>query len=289
MSALPGFADLMYLADHAGDLIEARFRGTPRPWKQAGDLDAAQRAEQLERDAAERRDRNPLSIGEHPAPMHVDVSDVLVDLLMTADDIAEQVAQAAGVDRLPYASSAFADPEPYLRHAARHLAMAYEADPSLQGGVKEDAERLRKLVATHLGEVLAGQRVPGLCPWCNGGLEQRQTLRIRFVRPAPTLDPVPAAVCESGVCEPPDSDVGVWAGNCPAWPLDTEGAWLSQRIAHHAAQGPCCYAPKPTTTDDDARCGEPIFPKGGQVPRYCSSACRRAEYAQRKRDQREAS
>lgn len=278
MTSLPGFADLLWLADHAADITDARLKGTSRPWRQR-DRTSEQWAEADDLAHRERKDRNPLAIGEHPAPLHVDVLDLLVDLVCTADDIAEQVAQAAGVDRLPPAPSAFADPEPYLRYAAQHLATAYEADPGLEGGVKEDAARLRQLVGQHLGEFSDGQRVPGLCPWCNGGVGQQQTLRIRLVRPAPTLAPVPAAVCESGLCEPPDSDVGLWHGNRPAWPLDTEGDWLAKRLDHHARQGPVCV------------CGEPLLPtgKGGQQRRYCSAACRRQADAERKREEREAS
>lgn len=292
MSTLPGFADLLWLADRCEDIVEAKYRGTPRPWSQAAELSLEQQLAQTDRDIAERRDRNPLSIGEHPAPPHVDVLDLLVDLLMTADSIAEEVAQAAGVDRLPPASSAFADPEPYLRHAVRHLQAAYEADSSLAEGVKEDAARLRRDVARHLREVQAGQRVPGLCPWCNGGLEQRQTLRIRMVRPAPDLEPVAAAVCESGLCEPPPSDVGVWHGDRPAWPLDTEGKWLAQRLAHHAKQGPRCCAPKPTKDSPDARCDVPLLPTGRAgrpASAYCSATCRRVVDAERRRTEREAS
>lgn len=279
MTRVPGLTDLLWLAEHAADITEAQFKGTPRSWRQRSALSPDQQLEQDERAAAERADRNVLAIGEHPAPMHVDVFDVLLDLLTTADDLAERVAQAAGVERLPPASSAMADPEPYLRHAAQHLVAAYEADYALSGYVQERAAQLKALVSTHLGLVLDGQTVPGLCPWCSGGMAQRPSLRIRLVKPAPTIAPVPAAVCESGICEPPEADVGLWHGTRPAWPLDTEGTWLSKRMRHHAENGPKC------------RCGEPLLPtgKGGQRRRYCSAACRREADAERKRDAREAS
>lgn len=229
MSYLPGFADLLWLADHAADITEARLKGTARPWQQPAQLDAAQRRTRDTLAAAERADRNPLSIGEHPAPLHVDVLDLLVDLLSTADDIAEQVAQAAGVDRLPAAASAFVDPEPYLRHAAAHLAQAYEADPSLIGGVEEDAARLRNEVARHLGELTTGQTLKAPCPFCAGRTADHpeggsHTLRVRTLPGDLT-----AVVCQNSLCEPPEGGCGTrWRG-FPAWPIH-EWSWLADHI-----------------------------------------------------------
>lgn len=275
--------DLWWLAEHHDDLLEAKIKGTPRPWQESHaevDVEAA---------IAERKDRSELAPGEHPAPLHLDTLDLLVDLLATADDLAEQIAQAAGVARMPPAPSAFADPAPYLRHCAAWLKPATEADSGLLDAVEVEVSRLRSLVAAKLGFTVDGQRVPGLCPWCSGGPTQQQTLRIRLVKPGPDLPPVAAAVCESGVCEPPPADVGVWAGTRPAWPIDTEGKWLSDRIAHKAKNGPRCSALKPTDEDPDATCDEPLLPtgKGGQERRYCSAACRRAVDAARRRAERE--
>lgn len=224
MTRLPGFLDLLWLADRAHDIAEARLKGTSRPWQQPADLEPDKREERDAHARLERAERSTLSIGEHPAPLHLDVLDLLVDLLATADDLAEKVAQAAGVDRMPPAASATADPEPYLRHAAAHLAAAIEADSQLGKYVEEEASRLRYDVAKHLGEFTYGQRLMALCPWCHGGIHQGYTLRVREVQG------IPAVVCESGTCEPPEADCGTWLGNKPAWPLDTEGSWLADRI-----------------------------------------------------------
>lgn len=287
----PSALDLWWLADHAHDLAQARLRGTARPWRQpAEDTDPERRAERELLAVLERQERSGYALGEHPAPMHVDVADVVVDLLMTADDLAERVAQAAGVDRLPPASSAFADPVPYLRHAAAHLQMAAEADPVVGGYVEREAARLRSVISVHLGELTTGQTVPGLCPWCSGGIARRKTLRIRLVRSGEVM--VPAAVCESDVCQPPEADVGLWHYDRPAWPLFAEGDWLAKRIRHAMLGGPTCVGPKPTEEDEDAVCGEPLIPSGqsGRPPaRYCGAACRRAADAKRRREEREAS
>lgn len=230
----PGYSDLVWLAEHTPDITEARLKGTARPWQQPADLTPEQRRSQSDRAAVERAERTTAAIGEHPAPLHLDVLDLLVDLLCVADDIAEQVAQAAGVDRLPPASSAFADPEPYLRYAAQHLAAAYDADPGLEGGVVEDARRLRTEVARHLGELTTGQVLQAECPWCHGFTADHPqggafTLRVRTLPGDLT-----AVVCQNDLCDPPDGDCGNrWRGR-PAWPIH-EWNWLADRIDPQAS------------------------------------------------------
>ncbi len=229
MTRLPGFLDLLWLADRSPDLRDARFKGTSRPWQQPADLDAGQRAE---RDAAarvERAERDVSAIGEHPAPLHLDVHDLLTDLLSTADDLAERVAQAAGVERLPPALSAMADPEPYLRHAAAHLAAAVEVDGELGRYVETRAADLRYAVAAMLGEFAHGQTLKGHCPFCGGGTERRYTLRVR------EYEHEAVVVCESGTCEPSEADCGIWVRGNPAWSLQREGAWLADRIERMGA------------------------------------------------------
>lgn len=224
MTRIPGFLDLLYLADRCHDIREARLKGTQRPWQQPADLDPSQRAERDAQARLERADRNLHALAEAPAPLHLDVLDLLVDLLATSDDLAERVAQAAGVERLPPAASHTADPEPYLRHAAAHLAAALEADPQLGRYVEEEASRLRYDVAKALGEFVYGQRLLVVCLWCHGGATHSYTWRVREVHGEA------AVVCESGVCEPPEADCGTWHRGNPAWPLSREGAWLADRI-----------------------------------------------------------
>lgn len=125
---------------------------------------------------------------------------------------------------MPPVPSATADPEPYLRHAAAHLAAAVMVDQQLGGYVEDEARRLRYDVAKYLGELTYGQRLKALCPWCRGGTEKGYTLRVREVHGEPAI------VCESGVCEPSEADCGVWVRGNPAWNLDREGAWLADRI-----------------------------------------------------------
>lgn len=216
--------DLLWLAEHAADLVESKFRGTPRPWQQPAALSADQREDRDTLARAERHERDASAIGEHPAPVHVDVLDLLVDLLATADDLAARISQAAGVEPMRPAESAFADPAPYLRHAATHLAMAGEALPELEPHVEAEAARLRYALAKHFGEFVYGQTLQGHCPWCNGGARQAFTLRVRDVGGRPAI------VCESGTCAPAEENYGITHRGMPAWDLNTEGAWLAECI-----------------------------------------------------------
>ena len=224
MTRIPGLLDLEWLAAHTADIVDARLKGTSRPWQMPPDLNPEQREERDAHARAERADRTAHALAEAPAPLHLDVLDLLVDLLATADDLAERIAQAAGVERMPPAASASADPEPYLRHAITHLPTAISVDQQLGWHVEKEASRLRYDVAKHLGEFVYGQRLMAPCPWCRGGVQQGYTLRVREVHGEAAI------VCESGTCEPPEADCGTWTSGRPAWPLSREGAWLADRI-----------------------------------------------------------
>jgi hypothetical protein len=217
--------DLYWLADHSADLAEMRLKGTPRPWQQAAQWDAEAREAADYAAATERAERSPMALGEHPAPLHLDVLDLLVNVVAEADRIAEVVAQVAGVDRMASASSPFIDPAPYFRHAARWLHQAAEADPVIGARVELDAARLRLEVSRALGITQRLAPLEAACPWCGGGVAAARTLYIRETR-----DGRAVVVCQSGACEPPEADCGErWRGH-PAWDVATEGAWLADRI-----------------------------------------------------------
>lgn len=231
----PSALDLYWLADHTPDLAEARLKGTPRPWRQSQAWDSETRAAMDAAARAERAERSDAAIGEHPAPLHLDTMELLVDLLATADWLAELVSQHAGVERLPTPASSFADPVPYLRHAAHWLQDAYVAEPAVAFYVERESARLRTEVSVALNLVTDGQTLKAECPWCCGVTETHPgggafTLRVRTLPGGET-----AIVCH-GLCDPPESDVGAWWRGKPAWPLATEGAWLADRLARHAGE-----------------------------------------------------
>lgn len=217
-------ADLWWLAEHADDLAEARFRGTPRPWRQV-DEDATTAEQHRQRDALERAERTGMAIGEHPAPLHLDVLDVMVELLATADDLAERVAQCVGADRLPPASSSMASSEPYLRLAAAHLRAVSDTDPGLLDYIAEHAARLRSQVTSSLALLATGQRLSAACPWCHTD----RALVVREGRDGEAL-----VVCESDVCEPGDGNVALWHGTRPAWTVRW-WPWLAEMIDYREA------------------------------------------------------
>lgn len=224
-------ADLLYVTDRYEDFLEARLKGTPRPWQQPVVMSVA--VEDRLEQAREHADRTDLAIGEHAAPLHLDVFDALVDLLATAHDIEERVSQEAGVDRLPHPTSAMADPVPYLRQTIAHLqGVGHE----LLAYVAAEVTRLRGVLDRHLGELTTGQRLLAPCPWCRGVTASHPTggdftLRIRAAADGRIL-----IVCESGGCEPSDADCGLRHRGMPAWDLHTEGEWLADRIEKHKEQ-----------------------------------------------------
>lgn len=224
-------ADLRYIAERYDDFHQARLKGTPRPWQQPQGA-SGRDAVRTELARTEHAERTALAIGEHPAPLHLDVFDALIDLLATADELADRVSQEAGVDRLPYPRSAMDDAAPYLRHAAEHL---QGVGHDLLAYVAEHVTRLRSVIDRHLGELTTGQRLLAECPWCRGVTDSHPgggafTLRVRQSGGDILI------VCESGGCEPTEADCGLRHRGMPAWDLHTEGAWLADRIEKHKEQ-----------------------------------------------------
>lgn len=179
-----------------------------------------------------------IPLGESPAPMDLNVLDLLVEILTTADELADLVSDTALVARMPSAPSAFTDPEPYLLHVL-DLLPACKNDHTPAFIVKQ-CETVVFRARSMLGLIVDGQLLPMMCPWCGGRTSKHlfggaKTLRIRLV---PTVNPktgkdeqLPCVVCESTLCQPPEEDFGRTHRGRPAWPLDAEGDWLARRIA----------------------------------------------------------
>lgn len=245
--------DLTFLEDTWPELADSRFPGTARPWREP-QMTPERRAELAAEHAREAqvvhtdlprhlRARTPESLGESPAPGHVDVMDLLVEILAVADETAEHVAQVAGVDRLPTPPSAFADPRPYLRHIAQHAAGAIEADDGMAGVLIENLRPLVAEVRRSLSLLMDGQILKAECPWCRGVTPTHPggggfTLRVRMIRdPRDDADPtdtVAAVVCQGPTCEPPEAECGTWDRGRPCWPT-WEWTWLSERLGAKAA------------------------------------------------------
>jgi hypothetical protein len=233
--------DLLWIADRWADVHESRIKGTKRPWREPTltpdareELDRRARAEKAEAD-----DRMP---GESIAPVHIDVLDTLADILMRADMLHDHVANTLGVERLDSASSAFADPSPYLMFVSDHLLEFVEDDPDGMDAASDLARELRSEMARVLGEVFDGQTLAAMCPFCGGKDDHHpvggaRTLRVKLIWMPTATDreaTEPAIICAGGRCDPPESDCGRRLKGMPVWPL-AEWEWFAARLQQRDA------------------------------------------------------
>jgi hypothetical protein len=228
--------DLNWVADRWDDLVEYRLKGTPRPWRQAGDLSPEQRAARdalarLEIAEADRWGRAP---GHSPAPLHVSTLDVMVSVLAEADTLHETVAQQLGHDRLEPAMSALDSPVRFLRWIAERVQEASEHEHDLLQELVDSARHMRTAVTAELGEIEDGQTLNAICPFCCGVTPRTpsggaRTLRFRLVesrlRPG---EREALIVCEND-CRPFDREVDTWHRGRPAWPW-SQWEWLAERL-----------------------------------------------------------
>lgn len=210
--------------------------GTAKPWspptmsaEKRAELDDLTRRTKL-RDEAHAGMLVPL--GESPAPMDLNILDLLVEVLEVAERLAHQVADESKAPRMVSTRSVFEDPKPYLRFI---VANAHQA-PNLATTIVVDCDALIFQARSMLGLLTDGQLLAAVCPWCAGRTPKhpvggQKTLRVRL---SSDPDPIALIVCESGLCEPPTADYGTtWRGR-PAWPLEHEGAWLARQIERAA-------------------------------------------------------
>ncbi|KQR01473.1 hypothetical protein ASF74_07870 [Arthrobacter sp. Leaf145] len=217
--------DLNWIYDRWSDLRATIHRGTPKPWReptltleQRGRLDELARLEKLERGA--------FTLGESPAPIHLDALDRAIDLTATmvrlARAMATQLGHTAVVIRA--ARHRYDDPLLLIRYVRAHFAGIGTDHVELGELIEEEVARLRAGLLHHFSEFAVGQRLKAGCPWCD-----QPSLYVRLIGPEGHGQPI--IRCESGTCNPENGDCGTWHRNMPAWPFH-EWEWLSQRIAH---------------------------------------------------------
>ena len=209
-------------------LEDSYMPGTAKPWtpptitdERRNQMDALARAERIE--------RTDIAPGDSPDPYDFGVVDMLVDILSQITTLAARVAEIAGWNRIPPATSAYGDARPHLRYLGHLLADATHADPQVPSMVSAVCHPLITRSMQVLGLMADGQLLAGCCPWCGGRSSKTptgggHTLRVRTM---PNGDAV--LVCEGGMCEPPSADVGMWWRGLPAWPV-SEWPWLADRI-----------------------------------------------------------
>lgn len=216
---------LAELADLWPLLAETRIPGTPPPWRPP-ELTAEQRAVRDHQARLDRLDTD--AIGWSAAPLHLAVVDVLTDLAAELGELADVIADGAGA-AAPVMSSALSDPRPLLAWCRTALG---DADADTVAYVADRAAAMRRTVERRTADVWDGMRLPIVCPWCRGVTPYapaggEHTWRMRMLPGSPQT--VPAIVCESGVCEPPERDVGTWWRGRPCWPVP-EWEWLARRV-----------------------------------------------------------
>jgi len=226
MSAPTTTENLTWLESRWAGLTATRLRGTPRPWRQAtltpeqrAHLDAQARAEKLEHGA--------FVLGESPAPIHLDTLDHMDTLVQTITVLAQELAHDLGHDAIAQKALTHRYSHPlllleYLRN--HHL----DATEETQARIHAETAQLRRTIAAHLSEITDGQHLAADCPWCH-----HDKLYLRLIGPEHNRQPV--IRCESGACEPPESDCGTWHHNNPTWPFH-EWEWLANIINHQEAR-----------------------------------------------------
>lgn len=181
--------------------------------------------------------------GKHAAPLDVEMLDVLTLVVATAEDLALTVTQTAGVERPRHVVSAWEDPRPLLRSARAWLTAADEADKDTVPWASWVLGPVVRRVAAAVGEIMDGQLIDALCPWCCGRSVKRptggertlvvhapgSTTGARAEQTAPGAGDGPMIVCHGTACTPPDSACGTRVRGMPAWP-EREWDWLAKQL-----------------------------------------------------------
>lgn len=222
-------ADLTHITDRWPDLYQLRLPGTATRHTTGYASLAARRARD-EQARQERADRAGGALGYSAAPLDVDVLDTLTDLLVSAEELAERIAETAGAPVLDPPTTAY-DYQAmggYLTHISRHLYAAAQADPEALDDAQHTARVMRRRLDTALSEISDGQRLAAVCAWCHGRTTEaptggERTLVVRMVLDEPVI------VCESDACAPPSADCGTWVRGRPAWHRE-EWPWLANRL-----------------------------------------------------------
>jgi hypothetical protein len=229
---------LRVVHDRWPDLENARIKGTRRPrLSMRRTMTSQARAEMDARARVERVEADDYAPGFSPAPLHVDVLDVMAGILMAADVLHGQVAQELGHDRLDAAPSAYADARPYLAYVIELLP---HCGPALREEAITKAETMQASLLLTLGEVFDGQELDAVCPFCMGRTFERLageiTMRIRIVESRTDPDAWEfLVVCENPTtCQPFSNEVDLWHEGKPAWRMQ-RWAWLAERLIHRSA------------------------------------------------------
>lgn len=228
--------------------VEASTRRQQLPTRRRRSDEAVERARrEAQAEAAERRMAGWVQALSHPSvPVDVTMLDLLATVVEAAQDLAETVTQTAGADRPTYVESAMEDPRPRLRTARAWLTAAQDVDDRTVPWAAAVLTPVVRSVASALGEIIDGQVLDALCPWCGGRSSRRpgggdRTLVVHAGPDAVTTQQAdtepagpgdvgwPRIVCHGANCTPPASACGAQVHGQPAWP-EREWDWLAKQV-----------------------------------------------------------
>jgi hypothetical protein len=212
---------LDWLIEYWPDVLEARLPlATRRPWH-ASELGEHAQAERDAQARAERIERSVLGLGESPAPVDVNVLSTILDVLVTADDLAAELTEWGVAPILAPPGWGHLDARPYLARARACLVAELEdlGEPGPWHELAEHAvRRMYEQVARCLSMLYTGQLVRVICPWC-GGRTPEEPVGGAYTWRVHELPGGQVAIVCHGICEPPAREVGTWWGGQPCWPI----------------------------------------------------------------------
>lgn len=204
--------DADWITRRWSDLLEARYHGTPRPWRQTH-----------KRRVSEERTgpRPPFTLTAAPAPVDLDATDLIRHILTRTAQLAYQVAT-----ELQHQHILTEMQRRRPTHPAKVLDYLAVRHPQTSIPTQQHLEQQLRIIRGRMTEQFAerfdGQIIRADCPWC-----RRPGLRVRLIGPA--HKPEPVVICEHDGCNPPTSECGKWWRGHPAWPFH-EWEWLDRRI-----------------------------------------------------------
>jgi hypothetical protein len=218
--------DLHYVATSWPDLLESRLKGTPRPWAEriftADEKTAADDLAKLER-----RER-AYGIGDHPAPLHLDVLDTITEVACEMLELEDAVRDALGFGPADRRLPARGADDVWVADAAAWLAASLTTvagHVALLEHVTAEAALMASAVRSSLGESEC-TLIKAPCIACG-----QMTLRL-FCAHDRLADSY--VLCTNRGCDPDSKVCGARLRGFPFWPLN-ELDWLNDRIDQAAA------------------------------------------------------
>lgn len=245
--------DLRAIREHWGDLLATRLYGPPRH-RAEQELTAGERAERDAVARAERREADPEAPGWSPAPVRLDVVEVVADVTDGVLDLEEAVREALD---LPAAERVRRPSRTRLTHDAhRNLADVQEpdgsvhwacvwiedalpalaADPVLACHVADEARRMARAVLAAIGHIADSVLIQARCFVC-GGVDEEHPGGARTLRLYTEGRLVDAYVlCHNPRCEPDARQCGARRHGRPMWTAD-ELVWLNAKLDENPDHG----------------------------------------------------